>query len=326
VVLPSLLASLVPWAAAGPSNRTLLDRFDSITHLPVLTPLYVRQVPTPPRSGTLLIAPGDHPRETPTHFHELAFDSPGASEQLVSGVDATTRRVTQASQHSDVVALFAHGQLELGSGCVQLADGKLTRFDLDRNWRGCERVELWACRTGVNVPLDELSPFVDEAFGLDVEFHHMGVRSTIGTLWPVHDLATALIVQAYRRQLAEGAAAPRALAAAQRWWRDRAVPSLERKLRHLPPEQAVRELVGAAGPVGYTQEPSEHLGPLQEDQPASEGAREALLESIASPLTWAGFRFVGVCERRPTGEWSPAWDEPPTTEELAEVDRLLDGG
>ena len=47
------------------------------------------------------------------------------------------------------------------------ADGNLEVDELGRDFIGCERVELWACRSGVNLSTHILTPFfVDEAFGM----------------------------------------------------------------------------------------------------------------------------------------------------------------
>lgn len=37
---------------------------------------------------------------------------------------------------------------------------------------------------------------------------------------------------------------------------------------------------------------------------APEARRQSILDKLTHPKSWAGYRFVGVCERRPTEPWS----------------------
>jgi tetratricopeptide (TPR) repeat protein len=189
VVLPSFMASFLPLAAIGPAGGTLLDRFDAVTCMPCLTPLFERQSPHPPRTGLLTVAPGQ------TCHHGIALDVALPGEQRLMDAAATGDRVLEAAREADVVCFYTHGchEGELGPE-IQLHDGALDRSRLDARWIGMERVELWACQSGVNLPYDFLTPPVDETFGLDNELLNVGVRSAVGTLWRVPDLVTACLV------------------------------------------------------------------------------------------------------------------------------------
>ncbi len=324
VVLPSLAASRVPWAAVGPRGETLLDRFEAIVHLPMLTPLQMRQSPTPPREGVLVVAPGGAPEGFATKHHDLAFAEEHPEERRLRGSDASIAGVLAAARGATCVTFFAHGDHGGDEeGTLRLADGPLHPSELGDAFRGCERVELWACRSGVNQPFDWLTPLVDEAFGLDIAFHRAGARSSIGTLWSVSDLVTGQIARRYRLGLRRGMQAPEALASAQRWWRDRAVPSLRRGLLEAPSSQASRVWEDL---LGVPAEPVEHfglLGPQAEDEPPSIGQVDVWLRDLDDPRAWAGYRFVGVCERGPVEPWSEDCHRALTPSEQRELDRLL---
>jgi tetratricopeptide (TPR) repeat protein len=307
IILPSLVASLVPWAASGPQGRLLLDVTDAVSYLPNLTPLLMRQAPWTLRSGALVITPGEHSSGLPTRFHNLAFAEASRGETRLCGAAATTHATRDLADSADIVSFFAHGHYGDDSlGAVRLADGDLIPTEHFDVWRGIERVELWACRSGVNVSYDHLTPWVDEAFGLDVILHHLGVRSTIGTFWNVPDLVTALLVHEYRRALARGRSAPAALADAQRWWQTAGIVKVRSALESEDYQLGLKELVVALGGDAQSAEALTFgmLSPINPKKLSQEKVDE-LLRTWASPTAWAGFRFLGVFNRRPHGEAMP---------------------
>jgi CHAT domain-containing protein len=115
----------------------------------------------------------------------------------------------------------------------------------------------------------------------------VGVRSTIGTLWPVRDWVTGILIRKYRRLLSEGMRADEALHRAKRWWRDHG---------------AVQAVSGSLNLSGLTREridtllnsASGTLGPAPAvDDTSGEVAREELLRALLHPRTWSGYRFQG---------------------------------
>ena len=323
VVLPSRLAALVPWAAAGAPGATLLDRVGAITYLPNLAPRVLRQQVLAPRSGTLLVAPGECCDEQPTRFHDVAFAELAEGERALFGERATCESVQEAAQHSDVVSVYSHGLHVAGRGAeIALAGESLALDALGGEWIGCERVELWACQSGVNVPTEPLIPWVDEAFGIDIEFHYAGVRSTVGSLWSVPAFVTAHLVWRYRRALAAHGDPPRALADAQRWWRDHVVAALPGLLARTPETElsgAITELLG----VRVTQDDlTATLGPLRTDGMMAPAVQRFFIRKLSSAEAWAGFRFLGVAGRRPEVMPEDA-RRPLTPDEEAELDGLL---
>lgn len=322
VVLPSLLASFVPWAAAGRCGRTLLDRFAAISWMPILTPLLMRQGPRPRRAGTLIVTPGSAEGEAKTQFHQLAYSEPMDGERRLDGPGATLDAVESTAGHADVVSFYAHGDHQGGfGGTIQLVDDVLSAGAIGTLFAGCERVELWACETGINLPTDPLIPPVDDAFGIDAAFLHGGARSTIGTLWKVPDFVTGHIVRRYRRELAEGGTPPQALATAQRWWRDEAIGVVRTELQARPFEEAIEAIARRLG--GPRPDLVATLGPVDDDEPLSPHEVDECIAHLEGPASWAGYRFVGVHDRRPEGEWNDEIHRPLTPAERERLDALL---
>jgi hypothetical protein len=324
IILPSQRASYVPWAACGPAERILIDVVDVVSYLPNITPLCMRQAPWAPRSGTLLVAPGAAAPHR-TCFHGIAFSETTADEVQLFEAAATRTATAEHAASADVVSIFAHGSYNAQNplGVIQLVDGLFTPKEYFSIWRGMERVEIWACRTGVNVSYDPLTPWVDEGFGLDVDLHHLGVRSTIGTLWEVPDFVTAMLVREYRRALARGRRAPAALADAQRWWRAEGLKQVRTALKSDEPRRNLRErfasLSGEA--ISIDDLVGGSLGPVAKDSRLSTEEIDAQLRFWSAPSAWAGFRFLGVCERRPHGELPPRREL--TSEERIQVAQIL---
>lgn len=305
VILPSQIASLVPWAASGPDECKLISRVDALSYLPNITPMLMRQAPFKSRSKTLAVTPGAKSAGAPTLYHSVAFADASDGETRLEEDQATSEAVCHHAATSDVVSFFAHGHYGPDNpGAIRLADGDFFLGSHIELWQGMERVELWACRSGVNVSYDPLTPWVDEAFGLDVKLHFLGVRSTIGTFWNVPDLVTAVLVREYRRSLARGRSAPTALADAQRWWLTKGLVLARTALESEKPHQRLRELAAGLGVESQSTDVlvTGMLGPAKPNEKLSPDTIEAILLEWASPTAWAGFRFLGVCERRPNME------------------------
>lgn len=321
VLLPSGLAAFVPWAATG-TTHPLIQQVTSLTSLPSLSRLLARQYQSRPRSGTVVAVPSGGDEASATSFHGLAFSEAAHNETRLIGNEATVDAVHAAARSADVLTFFAHGTAGgLGDGAIQLADGPLEILDHTSDFHGLERVELWACETGVNVSGDYLTPTgVSDGFGLDIAFHRMGARSTIGSLWKVPDLVTALLVREYRRALSRGERAVDALATAQRWWLDTGRERLRDALRRCPanprPDELARHL-GDALALHLTPDQVDalaaELGPVSASEPLDSADVDRLMARFAHAGAWAGLRFVGVCGQRPLHEREG--DLPTLTEE-----------
>jgi tetratricopeptide (TPR) repeat protein len=327
VVLPNAHAARLPLAAIGPAGRRLLDLCDDITWLPSLIALRSRQASHRPRQGQATIAPQAFGRTT---WHALALQHSVPEERCFIDRLATVEMVLRQAPKADVVAFYAHGRYidsrralehdgdddlddddgddQAPGASLELADGEsMPLHALTDQWAGVERVELWCCESGVNLPMAPLGLVVDEAFGFDYEFLRVGARSAIGSLYAVLELPTAVIMDHYRRRLTEGVTAPRALADAQRYWISTAMPEIAAHLR----ENRTLGLARYAEARGIKPPRTRALD------------AETFTRLYGSPLAWAPFRFVGVCERRPLAAWDPAWDSPLTEVEHDEVARLM---
>ncbi len=321
VVLPSSGASFLPLGALGPPGKRLLDRFDSVIWLPSLYPLRSRQDAHPPRQKKLTVTPEG------TKLRDLAVGDTASDEVRLDGGDATRAQVLDHAATADVVCFYTHGSHEPIEGPhVNLDDGVVSPADLSNQWVGVERVELWACETGVNIPMDPLTPpGVDEPSGFDFAFLVAGVRSAIGTLWEVPEIVTAAIVRRYRRNIASGSDPARALADAQRWWLVEGLPSLLGQLAKHSWQRAIAEVCSSLGIEGTIGDGVETLGPQKDPtKPMDASEIQRWREHLTCPVSWAGFRFVGVPDRRPLAPWTDEHARPADEHVKREVKRLIE--
>ena len=144
-------------------------------------------------------------------------------------------------------------------------------------------VVLSACQSAI----PEFRRLPDEVIGLPTGFFQAGVPGVVGTLWPVNDLSTALLMlkfYEYHLRGDEGPSPARALRRAQRWLRDVTAGELldyfeRHHALHKAHRQAERERMpeemAAAGVSRFVwQEPE--------------------VQPFADPYYWAPFIFVGV--------------------------------
>lgn len=319
IVLPSIWASFLPLAALGPPGKALLDRFDSVLYMPSTAGLWSRQDTHRPRTGSLVVIPKKTFSGIKTDLDEVAFASPLPGERYLCGDAATLAAVADGLRAVDVLAVYSHGQHEGDTGpYLELRDGKLdTTLGSQQHWEGLERVELWGCQSGVNMPHDPLTPNVDEGFGFDYTLLSFGVRTALGTLWKVSEIVTAYIVRCYRAQLAQGSDAASALAHAQRRWRDHGIAQLDSYLREsVDPAAGIRDFLLAQGIAADQVTLGNTLGAGKRLTAAE---IQPYLAWFACPATWGGYRFLGVPEQRARRAWTEEDERPLTEPEWAEV-------
>ncbi len=148
VLLPSHVSTFLPLAALGPPGNRLIDRFESIIWLPSLFPLRTRPAPTPPRKGEWVVIPGG------THFHPIAFQSLRPNERCLLGEEATLEAIHGAVSEARTLSIYTHGEHNPGEWPqLQLQGGTLDFSKLGaESLHGMERVEIWACQSGANLP------------------------------------------------------------------------------------------------------------------------------------------------------------------------------
>ncbi|GIF06931.1 CHAT domain-containing protein [Actinoplanes siamensis] len=133
--------------------------------------------------------------------------------------DDVIARLRPPAEPPSVLHVGAHGVFDerepMRSG-VELTGGRLTADDILGLRLTGTLVVLAACRTGVS----EARPG-DELLGLIRALIYAGAPGVLVSLWPVDELATALLLERFYRALGDGAAAGDALTRGQRWLRDR---------------------------------------------------------------------------------------------------------
>jgi CHAT domain-containing protein len=155
---------------------------------------------------------------------------PEADQRLFLGEAATRAGVLAALPGTTHLHFSCHGAFDadtpLDSALSLSGEERLTLRDLldgDLDLRSARLAILSACQTGIT----DLRQVPDEAIGLPAGFLQAGVPGVIGTLWPVVEVSTSLLVERfYHFYQVEGLPPARALNRAQRWLRDSTVPEL----------------------------------------------------------------------------------------------------
>lgn len=283
VLLPNSVAARFPLDVVGPPGSSAIDQFDAVVWMPSLVGLEMPWADASQRRGTVALAPPG------TRFGSAALgDQPGIT--CIAGESATSAAYRKAIAEARVVALYTHGRHQDGEdfgSTLAFADGPMRVPGPGIRPRGLQRIELWACESGVDSAPPWFGPTADEPYGMDGIFLVAGARSSIGTLWPVRDIVTAILIMKYRRLLSDGMRADEALHRAKRWWRDQGAA---RAVDNVRDDQALtRERIES-----LLSPPSGTLGPAPAVDGESGGAaREKLLRDLLHPRVWSGYRFQG---------------------------------
>jgi CHAT domain-containing protein len=136
-----------------------------------------------------------------------------AGGRLLVGAEAISERVLSTVDGAAIVHIAAHGRFRDDQpllSCVDLADGPLYAYDLDRLHRGPTTVVLSACDVGRSAVSrgDQLS-------GLATTLLGRGTATVIASVVPVPDERTAGVMTSLHRALRAGRPAAAALAEAQ---------------------------------------------------------------------------------------------------------------
>lgn len=192
---------------------------------------------------------------------------------ILRGTDATRRGVLQALPNSQIIHFSGHGfsvpASPSRSGVLLSGDQPLRVEDLFelKLWKA-RLITISACETaltGARLP--------DETIGLPAGLLRAGAAGVIASLWSVNDRETALLMaKLYEAWRKEGSTPARALAVAQRWFRD---TDRVRRVEVLEP-------LLAAGDA--------ELEALYQDTLLAEDGEY----SRAHPFYWCGFSYTGV--------------------------------
>jgi CHAT domain-containing protein/tetratricopeptide (TPR) repeat protein len=239
--LPQGALGLLPIAIAGDhaAKTALIDGY-TVSSAPSLAAaaaaLRRASLPASPASLTAVINPtGDLSFTEPEGAVAISyFDT---SQRALLGANDARREVVIASLGKSSHWHFAtHGVFswtDTAQSALLLADGeRLTVRDLvDRSDLGHPRlVILSACETGVF----DFQRTPDEFIGLPATFLQAGSAGVIGSLWPVDDTSTALIMMKfYDFYLAKNLEPALALRRAQLWLREATRPQIDAFLTEL---------------------------------------------------------------------------------------------
>ncbi len=283
------------------SKRRLVDDYE-IVYAPSLEVLAVAQdliaKPVPKTLAAIINPTGDLPG-TETEGAIVASHFAPAARTLLEGAAATPQAVLSALKGKTHWHFASHGGFSwqdarqsalLMHGPSRLTVGQL----LDTDGLGRPRlVVLSACETG----LYDITSSPDEFIGLPGTFTALGAAGVLGTLWPVSDAATALLMaKFYELHMDQGLSPPAALRGAQIWLRHatsdelgtyakvaaargrlqaRQLAKIQTALTTKNPERLHnRALVNAAGPTG--------ADPKAPPRP------------YAHPYFWGGFIHTGL--------------------------------
>ncbi|MET9761274.1 CHAT domain-containing protein [Streptomyces sp. NPDC006372] len=225
VLVPMGELGVVPWHAARLSGRRrsrgyAFERAD-ISYTPSARLLC--DVAARPAAGTRQTLVVGNPTRDLHHAGEeaeavhRAFHPDG---DLLGPGTATPAAVTDwlRRQQGGLLHLACHGVVRQGerhSAWLALSGGELTAEELTEGvarCRGLELAVLAACRTNVS------GHGYDEAYSLSTAFLVAGARSVIGSLWPVPDEATSLLMYLTHHFMSrEGQPPGAALRSAQSW-------------------------------------------------------------------------------------------------------------
>jgi tetratricopeptide (TPR) repeat protein len=147
-----------------------------------------------------------------TEVPQLAADYSGAV--VLSDGTATAARVLSAIDGARLVHIAAHGTFRADSplfSALQLDDGPLTVYDLERLRRGPHHLVLSSCDSGVVAPAG-----ADEVLGLASSLIPLGTAGIVASVVPVNDVAVVPLMVALHRELRGGASLAEAVRDARR--------------------------------------------------------------------------------------------------------------
>lgn len=206
VVVPTGVLHALPW----PLLPTLAGRATTIAPSATLWLRATTTPSTPARAPAVFVA-GSRLAHAAPEVVALARGYPGA--RRATGRTATAARVLALLDGAGVAHIAAHGRFRADNplfSSLELADGPLMVYDLERLERAPGLLVLSACDSGLSAvrPGDELE-------GLAAALLALGTRTLIASVAPVPDDRTRTLMLAFHRRVRAGASPAAALAATQ---------------------------------------------------------------------------------------------------------------
>ncbi|BEL06160.1 hypothetical protein Q0Z83_043510 [Actinoplanes sichuanensis] len=251
-IVPCGPLAVTPWAAAVITDPVSGRRCPVVDVLTLTTApsaaallLSRRRVGNSRRKPTdgavVVLADPERPGLSPLRGARLEADTiarelPGRTV-LLKGTAATVSALTGYIEDCWILHLACHGSNRLDESenmRLFLSDGDLTLDAITELPRLDTRlVVLSACQTGHA----DITRLPDSMVGLPVAFLAAGSAAVVSSLWPVDDLATALLIGRMYQELADMVRiggtddVPLALRRAQRWLRDLTADEVPDRLR-----------------------------------------------------------------------------------------------
>jgi CHAT domain-containing protein len=170
-------------------------------------------------------AAGTPPPQDPKQVFIAGPRLPAATEEIellgqrhpeattLTGTDATVANAARALDGADSVHVAAHGRFRDDNAqftSLELADGKVTVYDLERLTRAPTRIVLSSCESG----LSQVSAG-DELMGFTAAVFALGTQTVIAAVVPVPDEATKGLMLSLDTHLTNGTPPAEALMNAQ---------------------------------------------------------------------------------------------------------------
>jgi CHAT domain-containing protein/tetratricopeptide (TPR) repeat protein len=271
--------------------KMLLNDFD-VSYAPAARVLGMARAAAQARSAQApsLTAVADPPRDD---LPQLPFASAevsaaaaffGADRRLILDPgQATPYAVERAGAEATYVHLACHGEFNLDDpprSRIFLAEGtELTLGDImnSRPFPAARLVVMSACQTAIT----DIRRLPDEAVGFPAGILQSGVPGVIGTLWPVDDLACALLMTRFYQYHLQGCpsrgavllSAPAALSQAQRWLGQATSSDI---LTYCQEHPALGSVLAQSGRRAWL------------------SAKDPESRPFGHPLSWAPFVYVGA--------------------------------
>lgn len=186
VIVPTGRLHAVPWALLP----GLKERSVTVAPSAAIWMRGRRSVPT--ASRRVVLVGGPHLSTGATEVRRLASQYPDAL--VLADGDATSERVLAAMDGAWLVHVAAHGTFRSDSpllSALELDDGPLTVYDLERLGRAPHRVVLSSCNSAVGAPSG-----ADELLGVVSALMALGSVGIIASVVPVNDSGTVPLMLA----------------------------------------------------------------------------------------------------------------------------------
>jgi CHAT domain-containing protein/exonuclease VII small subunit len=288
----------IPWKQNG-AGQTLLDQFD-VTFIPSLRALsHCLKKKVSLSAEVLVLSAVGNPLPVPDGLAPLTFARPEVDEiarqfpgekTLLCEDKATLSDVEKGMNLGMYLHFSCHGMFDpedpMLSGILLSGGERFTLRNLvTRPELGKARLAvLSACQTAIT----EFNKLPEEAIGLPSGFLQAGLPGVVGSLWPVHEISTALLmIRFYQYHLIGDpfirllpVSPIRALRQAQLWLRGLTNANLADWF-------AACRKAAAKGQSGIPQE-------LAQEQFRSFALRPPGEHPYSHPYYWAGFAFFGI--------------------------------